>query len=47
MHSSRESEGEDEGNAETLIPSGRPVFSVKYWAKAAEKFPVVSEDDRW
>jgi hypothetical protein len=46
--SSPESECEDdrdEGNAETFMPSRRPVFAVKYWVKAAEKFPVVSEDE--
>jgi hypothetical protein len=45
MHSSPGSECEDEGNAETFIPSRRPVFPVKYWVRAAGKFPVVSEDD--
>ena len=44
-HTSPESECEDEGNAETFIPSRRPEFSVKYWVRAAEEFPVVSEDD--
>src|SRR4029434_461281 len=44
-HTSPESECEDEGNAETFIPSRRPVFSAKYWVSASGKFPVVSEDD--
>ena len=30
-HTSPESECEDEGNAETFIPSRRPVFSAKDW----------------
>ena len=42
---SRESECEDNGNAETVNWSRRPAFSVKYWVYAAEEFPVVSEDD--
>jgi hypothetical protein len=45
MHSSPESECEDEGNAETFIPSRRPEFPVKNWVRATGKFPVVSEDD--
>ena len=44
-HTSPESECEDEGNAETVIPSLRLEFSVKHWVQATEKFPVVSEDD--
>ena len=39
------SECEGEGNAETFIPCRRPVLPVKYWVRAAGKFPVVSEDD--
>ena len=44
-HTSPESEGEDEGNAETVIPRSRLVSPVKYWVSATGKFPVVSEDD--
>jgi hypothetical protein len=44
-HTSPESECEDEGNAETVIPRSRLEFPVKYWVSATGKFPVVSEDD--
>ena len=45
MFPSPGSECEEEGNAETFIPCRRPVSPVKYWVRAAGKFPVVSEDD--
>jgi hypothetical protein len=44
-HTSPESECEDEGNAETVIPWSRLISPAKYWVSATGKFPVVSEDD--
>jgi hypothetical protein len=44
-HTSPESECEDEGNAETVIPRSRLGSPVKYWVSATGEFPVVSEDD--
>ena len=44
-HTSPESECEDEGNAEIVIPWSRLVSPVKYWVSATGEFPVVSEDD--
>src|SRR5215472_14820385 len=44
-HTSPESECEDEGNAETVIPRSRLESPAKYWVSATGKFPVVSEDD--
>ena len=44
-HTSSESECEDEGDAETVIPRSRLESPVKYWVNATGEFPVVSEGD--